>query len=98
MVEWLLGEVERWISMSLNIKSDEAHKLARQLAKLTGESMTDAVTKAVRERLARLRQEREPELADRLVRIGKECAARMREPFRSVDHGELLYDEKGLPR
>jgi antitoxin VapB len=84
--------------MTLNIKSEEAHKLAKQLAKLTGENMTEAVTKAVRERLARLRQEREPELAERLARIGKECAARLKEPFRSMDHGDLLYDERGLPR
>ena len=40
--------------MSLNIKNKETHKLADQLAKLTGESMTDAVTKAVRERLEKL--------------------------------------------
>lgn len=84
--------------MSLNIKSDEAHKLVRQLAKLTGENMTEAVTKAVRERLARLRQKPEPELAERLAKIGKECAVHLKEPFRSRDPGELLYDERGLPR
>ena len=37
-------------------------------------------------------------LADRLAAIGKDCAARLKEPFRSADHGELLYDERGLPR
>jgi antitoxin VapB len=37
--------------MSLNIKSEEAHRLARELARLTGESMTAAVTEAVRQRL-----------------------------------------------
>jgi antitoxin VapB len=84
--------------MSLNIKSAEAHKLARQLARLTGENMTEAVTKAVRERLARLRQKGEPELAERLAKIGKECATHMKEPFRSMDHGEMFYDERGLPR
>ena len=30
--------------------------------------------------------------------IGKDCAARLKEPFRSADHGDLLYDERGLPR
>ncbi len=84
--------------MALNIKNDEAHKLAQQLSKLTGESLTEAVIKAVRERLARLRGDRKPELADRLIKIGKECAAHIKEPYRSVDHGELLYNEKGLPR
>jgi antitoxin VapB len=84
--------------MALNIKSDEAHKLAKQLAKLTGESLTDAVIKAVRERLSRVRGASRHELADRLSQIGKECAAHIKEPYRSIDHGELLYDEKGLPR
>jgi antitoxin VapB len=84
--------------VSLNIKSEEAHRLARELARLTGESMTAAVTEAVRERLHRLRRERAVGLADRLLAIGKDCAAHLKEPFRSVDHGELLYDERGLPR
>jgi antitoxin VapB len=84
--------------MSLNIKNKEAHKLAQQLAKFTGESMTEAVTEAVRERLERVRRERAVPLSDRLMEIGKDCAAHLKEPFRSVDHGDLLYDEKGLPR
>jgi antitoxin VapB len=84
--------------MGLNIKSDETHRLARELARLTGESMTAAVTEAVRERLDRVRRERAVGLADRLLAIGKDCAARLKEPFRSADHGDLLYDEWGLPR
>ena len=84
--------------MSLNIKSEEAHRLAQQLAKLTGESMTAAVTRAVRERLDRVRRQRLGGLADRLLAIGRDCAARLKEPFRSIDHGEFLYDEHGLPR
>ena len=84
--------------MSLNIKNKEAHRLAQQLAKLTGESMAEAVTKAVRERLERARLERGVPLSDRLLEIGKDCAAHLKEPFRSIDHGHLLYDEKGLPR
>ncbi|PYT75376.1 MAG: PSK operon transcription factor, partial [Acidobacteria bacterium] len=50
--------------MSLNIKNKEAHKLANQLAKLTGENMTEAVTNAVRERLDRVRCQRGSGLAD----------------------------------
>ena len=84
--------------MSLNIKNKEAHKLAQQLAKVTGESMTVAVTEAVRERLERVRRERGVALSDRLLEIGKDCAAHLKEPFRSIDHGHLLYDKKGLPR
>lgn len=84
--------------MSLNIKSKDAHKLAQQLAKLTGESMTQAVTQAVRERIERVRHERQAKLSDRLQQIGKDCAAHLKEPFRSIDHDRLLYDEKGLPK
>ena len=84
--------------MALNIKNEETQKLAKELAKLTGESMTSAVTEAVRERLDRVRTARGAGLAERLLRIGKECAAQLQEPYRSIDHGELLYDEKGLPR
>jgi antitoxin VapB len=84
--------------MSLNIKNQETHKLAIQLAKLTGENMTEAVTKAVRERLDRLRGQCGAGLAERLAKIGKDCAAHLKEPFRSRAHGDLLYDEKGLPK
>lgn len=84
--------------MSLNIKHKDAHKLAHKLAKLTGENMTQAVTNAIRERLDRLRNESDPDLAERLTRIGRDCAAHLKEPFRSADHGDLLYDDKGLPR
>lgn len=84
--------------MSLNIKNRDAHKLAHQLAKLTGESMTEAVTNAVRERLEREQAKRAPRLSERLLRIGRDCAAGLKEPIRSTPHGELLYDEKGLPR
>ena len=84
--------------MSLNIKNEKTHRLVRQLARLTGESMTAAVEQAVQERLERVRKGKDGELAERLVRIGKECAAHLREPYRSIDHGELLYDEKGLPK
>jgi antitoxin VapB len=84
--------------MSLNIKNKEAHSLAQELAKVTGENMTTAVTEAVRERLKRVRRERGAALADRLLRIGKDCAAHLKEPFRSLDHAQMLYDEKGLPR
>ncbi|MGA8222013.1 MAG: type II toxin-antitoxin system VapB family antitoxin [Candidatus Acidiferrales bacterium] len=84
--------------MAMNIKNAETQKLAKELSKLTGESMTAAITEAVRERLERVRTELGTSLADRLVKIGKDCAAHLEERYRSVDHGELLYNEKGLPR
>ena len=84
--------------MGLNIKNEEAHQLARELASLTGESVTAAVTEAVRERIERIHRARGSGLADRLVAIGKVCAAHIKEPLRSADHGDLLYDDRGLPR
>ena len=84
--------------MSLIIKTEEAQRLARELAALTGESVTSTVTEALRERLDRVRQLRNGGLANRLLAIGKDCAARLREPFQLIDHDNLLYDEHGLPR
>jgi antitoxin VapB len=84
--------------MSLNIKNEKTHHLVRELARATGESMTAAVDKAVRERLERVRRDKKGNLAERLLKIGKECAAHLKEPYLSIDHGEMLYDEKGLPK
>jgi antitoxin VapB len=78
--------------MSLNIKNAETHHLVQELAALTA-----AVTIAVRERLDRVRHLREAGLADRLLAIGSDTAPRLQEPWRSADHGDLLYDEHGLP-
>lgn len=84
--------------MGLNIKNEQTHRRVRQLAKLTGESMTAAVDKAVQERLERVREGKKGGLAERLLKIGRECAPLWKEPYRSMDHGDLLYDEKGLPK
>jgi antitoxin VapB len=84
--------------MSLNIKNREAHRLAQQLANVTGESLTTAVTEALRERLERVRRNPREGMAERLMKIAKECGPRWKEPFRSMEHGDLLYDEKGLPK
>ena len=91
----------RILSMSLNIKNEDAERLARQLAAATGESVTRAVTVAVRERLDRVRREDEGAVADRAAQmreIAKDAASRWVEPYRSAEHGDLLYDEAGLPR
>jgi antitoxin VapB len=83
--------------MALNIKDAEAHKLAKALQQETGETMTRAVTQALRERLERIRRRRKPEAtAEELLAIGRRCASTLKGP--AVDHGTLLYDERGLPR
>jgi antitoxin VapB len=83
--------------MSLNIKNPEAHELAAQLARVTGESMTKAVTQAIRERLEREKRKRdEGKLFAELMEIAEQCAAYPRRDYRTLE--ELLYDERGLPR
>jgi antitoxin VapB len=84
--------------MAMNIKNPEAQKLTVELSRLTGESMTAAVTESVRERLDRVRRKRGKGLADQLLRIGRDCAAHLKGRYKAIDHGKLLYDEKGLPR
>jgi antitoxin VapB len=84
--------------MSLNIKNEQTHELVRELAQLTGESQTAAVDIAVRERLTRVRRLRGAGLADRLLAIGADAAHRLPDELRTADHGDILYDEDGLPR
>jgi antitoxin VapB len=81
--------------MGLNIKNEETRRLVREPAERTGETMTAAVRTAVRERLDRIRREQGESLADQLLAIGRDCAARLKEPFRSAEHADLLYGEHG---
>jgi antitoxin VapB len=80
--------------MALNIKDASVHEKVKQIAKLTGESQAQAVATAVNERLARLQQD---DLAGRLLAIGHKTASRMSPEATRLDHGEMLYDERGLP-
>ena len=86
--------------MPLNIKDPEAHDLARELAAATGESITRAVTVAIRERLQKVRRHgqgsKPRRLADRLDEIAEHSAALPILDDRSID--EILgYDERGMP-
>ena len=82
--------------MSLNIKNEQTHRLVRQLAKLTGESMTAAVDKAVQERLERVRGKSKQGMAEKLMKIARASGPLWKKPYVSLE--ELLYDEKGLPK
>ena len=85
--------------MSLNIKNAETSRLIRELADLTGESMTGAVTEAVRERLERLKRAGdEPGMAEQILAIAADMRTRLPDDFFDVKHGDLLYDEDGLPK
>ena len=82
--------------MSLNIKDPEAHKLAQEIARATGETMTRVVTEALREWLARLQRQSARAGLEELLAIAERSAAHVKRPY--LDHSELLYDERGLPR
>jgi antitoxin VapB len=82
--------------MSLNIKDPEAHRLAQQIARATGETMTRVVTEALRERLSRLEWRSARASVEELLAIAERAASYVKRPY--VDHAELLYDEHGLPR
>jgi antitoxin VapB len=84
--------------MGLNIKNSETHRLIQELAGLTGETMTGAVTAAVQDRLDRLRGQGAGGVAERLLAIGRDTASRLPQPAHDADHGELLYGDDGLPR
>ena len=84
--------------MALNIRSRETEALATELARLTGETKTEAVTRAVRDRLERVkRARRKRSLADELDAIALQCAALPIVDARSADQ-ILGYDAAGLPR
>ena len=83
--------------MSLNIKDPEEHKLAQSLAEATGETMTKAVTIALKERLSRVRRAKKAKATLEEVRaIAKRFQSHLTGPVE--DHGTFLYDEKGLPK
>ena len=83
--------------MALNIKDPKTEHTVRELAALTGESVTAAVRRAAEERLQRVRQRRSrSSIADEIMEIGRRCAVLPELDPRSAD--EILgYDEAGLP-
>jgi antitoxin VapB len=85
------------IALALSLKDKETDRLAREVAALTGETLTDAIRKALAERLERerLRRGQPAKLADRLEALGKECAALPDFDMRSPE--EIVgYDENGM--
>ena len=85
--------------MGLNIKNEETCRLASELARLTGETKTGAITLALRERMDRESKKRSLDVRLRRMRtIAERCAALVSPGLSSAKHGELLYDERGLPK
>ncbi len=84
--------------MALNIKNEETCALVEELAQLTGENMTEAIANAVRERLEREKHPKKEGVAEKLMEIGRDFAAHADPKLMAIDHGDLLYDENGLPK
>lgn len=80
--------------MSMNIKNEETHRMAQELAALTGQSMSAAVNEALREKLARIKTD---SVKEKIAKIRREVAKELNGE-RLPDHAELLYDERGLPK
>jgi antitoxin VapB len=83
--------------MPISIKSEQTEMLARKLAELTGETLTEAIRASVQERYERLRRARaRRSLADELNEIALRCA-RLPDVSQLSDDEILGYDESGVP-
>jgi hypothetical protein len=97
MVEQYGGKVE--YVAALNIKNEEVVRLVKELADREGKSMTTVVREAVEAQLERSYslEAENTGLADRLLEFSRSNSPAWREPDMSTRHGDLLYDEYGLP-
>jgi antitoxin VapB len=82
--------------VSLNVKDPEAHRLAESITQETGETLTRAVTEALRERYERLHKRNPEVLAADIRAIARRASAHIKRHY--FDHAEFLYDEHGLPK
>ena len=85
--------------MALNLKNPETERLAKELASYTGESITEAVTVAIKERLERTERAKKREgRLEWLDELTKRTAPLLKDLPPSDKIGDLLYDkETGLP-
>ena len=83
-------------AVALSIKSDEADQLARELAAETGETLTDAVVIALRERLDREHARRGASMRMRLARLAADVAT-LRVADGRMPEDIIGYDDAGLP-
>jgi antitoxin VapB len=84
--------------MGLNIKNDEVHRLARDVAELTGATMTHAIQTALEEKLQRLTLARAAERRLRAQRVRAVLASLPPAPATATSRHDDLYDEAGLPK
>jgi antitoxin VapB len=86
------------VGTQLNIKSEDAYRLASRLSELTGESLTSVVIRALQAELAREEHARDREERLRRVReITADIRHHLKHPLPASNH-DWLYDENGLPK
>lgn len=78
----------------MNIKNDEAYAIAAELAASEGTSRTEIVLEALRA----LKRERDSEsIYNKALEVCRDTAPRLSGTVLSLTHGDLLYDDRGLP-
>lgn len=83
--------------MALSIKAPSADRLARELSRRTGETLTTAIVKALQERLDRVKQRPGRSLASTILEIAGRCSKLRVKDNRDTDQ-IVGYDETGAPR
>jgi len=99
-----LLDFSRILHVPFSVKSDRTDALLQEVRKLTGEGVTEAVTRSLELRLRQLKHRPRPS-GDRIMEIAKEFRDRFGiEPWKpgdpefSREHGALLYDDGGVPK
>lgn len=92
------------MGVQLNIKNEEARRLAERVAAATGQTITEAITDSLRRRLQQVEKDQVTS-ADALRERDHQFYAliagtreRWKGTMLSIDHADILYDEDGLPR
>lgn len=85
--------------MAINIKNEEVSRRAAELAKATGESITEAVGQAIEEKLDRVRrQSGRKGIAAKLLALSDKCVRNAPKSWKTFVYDAELYDEQGMPR
>lgn len=89
--------------MSLNIKDQEVHEMARKVAATHGISMSGAVKEALREKIEKDQAAldsapRKKKVLELLMEFVDEYRSRVKDPIHSWEMNDYLYDEIGLPK
>lgn len=85
--------------MALSIKDPKTDQLARRIAAITGESLTEAIQHSLEERLRMIEKTTHKSInLQRIYEIQANVKSNLPKGVNSLDHGEILYDENGLPK